>query len=138
MLQFYEFEEFILHAYENVKLNKEKMKSWHDKHNVPHLFNPVQRVLMFISKSKLFLDKQKSKWYGLFKVVRMNSLGAIELIDKEKGKTFLVNGQVLDTTQAIKKTDRGVHCNFITRDYELGHAAILDQALHERQPMNIM
>ena len=44
ILQLSELEEFRNETYENVKIYKEKMKSWHDKHIVRKEFEPGQRV----------------------------------------------------------------------------------------------
>lgn len=48
---------------------------------------------MFNSILKLFPKKLKSKWYGPFEVVRTTTYGVVELLDEEKCKRFLVNGQ---------------------------------------------
>jgi len=91
--QLHELEEFRLHAYENAKLYKEKTKRWHDKQIVSHTFEPGQLVLLFNSRLKLFLGKLRVKWSGPFEVVRMTQHGAVELRNKDKSSTFLVNGQ---------------------------------------------
>ncbi|XP_049366220.1 uncharacterized protein LOC125831072 [Solanum verrucosum] len=62
--QLHELEKFSLHAYENDKLYKEKTKR-----------------------------KLRSKWSGPFEVVRMTQHGVVELRNKDKSSTFLVNGQ---------------------------------------------
>ncbi|XP_015162184.1 uncharacterized protein [Solanum tuberosum] len=91
--QLHELEEFRLHAYENAKLYKEKTKRWHDKHIVSRTFEPSQLVLLFNSRLKLFPWKLQSKWSGPFEVVRMTQHGVVELRNKDKSSTFLVNGQ---------------------------------------------
>ncbi|XP_049410560.1 uncharacterized protein LOC125873737 [Solanum stenotomum] len=88
-----ELEEFMLHTYENAKLYKEKTKRWHDKHIVSHTFEPGQLVLLFNSRLKLFPRKLRSKWSGPFEVVRMTQHGSVELKNKDKSSTFLVNRQ---------------------------------------------
>ena len=45
MSQLNELEEFRYEAYENTKIYKEKMKSWHDKHIARKEFEAGQRVL---------------------------------------------------------------------------------------------
>ncbi|XP_049364727.1 uncharacterized protein LOC125829556 [Solanum verrucosum] len=92
-MQLHELEEFRLHAYENAKLYKKKTKRWHDKHIVSLTFEPGQLVLLFNLRLKLFPRKLQSKWSGLFEVVRMTQHGAMELKNKDKSSTFLVNGQ---------------------------------------------
>ncbi|XP_049378131.1 uncharacterized protein LOC125842892 [Solanum stenotomum] len=91
--QLHKLEEFRVHAYENAKLYKEKTKSWHDKHIVSRTFEPGQLVLLFNSRLKLFPGKLRSKWSDPFEVVRMTQHGAVELRNKDKISTFLVNGQ---------------------------------------------
>ena len=49
MLQLSELDEFCNEAYENARIYKEKMKSWHDKHIVRKEFKAGQRVLLFNS-----------------------------------------------------------------------------------------
>ncbi|XP_015168573.1 uncharacterized protein [Solanum tuberosum] len=90
--QLHELEEFRLHAHENAKLYKEKTKMWHDKHIVPHTFTLGEKVLLFNSRLRLFLEKLRSKWSGSFEVARMTQHGVVEL-KVENGLTFLVNGQ---------------------------------------------
>ena len=49
MLQLSELDEFCNEAYENARIYKEKMKSWHDKHIARKEFKAGQRVLLFNS-----------------------------------------------------------------------------------------
>ncbi|KAK4731302.1 hypothetical protein R3W88_024290 [Solanum pinnatisectum] len=90
--QLHELEKFRLHAYENAKLYKEKMKRWHDKHIVPPTFISGENVLLFNSRLRLLPGKLRSKWSGPFEVVRMTQHGVVEL-KGQNGLTFLVNGQ---------------------------------------------
>ncbi|XP_015163257.1 uncharacterized protein [Solanum tuberosum] len=89
----HELEEFRLHTYENAKFYKEKTKMWHDKHILSRTFEPGQLLLLFNSRLKLFPEKLRSKWSGPFEVVRMTQHGVVELKNKDKSSTFLVNGQ---------------------------------------------
>ncbi|KAK4718014.1 hypothetical protein R3W88_016352 [Solanum pinnatisectum] len=91
--QLHELEEFRLHAYENVKLYKEKTKRWHHKNIVSRTFEHGQLVLLFNLRLKLFPEKLRSKWSDPFEVVRITQHGAVELRNKDKRCTFLVNGQ---------------------------------------------
>ncbi|KAK4730246.1 hypothetical protein R3W88_023234 [Solanum pinnatisectum] len=93
IMQLHKLEEFRLHAYENAKLYKEKTKRWHDKHIISRTFEPGQLVLLFNSMLKLFPGKLRSKWSGPFEIVRMTQHGVVELRNKDKSSTFLVNGQ---------------------------------------------
>ena len=94
ILQLSELEEFHNEAYENVKIYKEKMKAWHDKHIARKEFEPSQRVLLFNSQLKLFLGKLKSRWSRSFTVTRVFPYGGAEIMHLEKG-TFKVNAQRL-------------------------------------------
>ncbi|KAK4737465.1 hypothetical protein R3W88_001162 [Solanum pinnatisectum] len=91
--QLHELEEFRLHAYENAKLYKEKTKRWHDNHIVSHTFEPGQLVLLFNSRLKLFHKNLWSKWSEPFEVLTMTRHSVVELRNKDKSSTFLVNGQ---------------------------------------------
>ncbi|XP_070042514.1 uncharacterized protein [Nicotiana tomentosiformis] len=71
----------------------EKTKRWHDKHIQHREFEPVQEVLLFNSRLKLFPGKLKSRWSGPFEVVSVKPHGAVELRDMSSKSTFMVNGQ---------------------------------------------
>ncbi|XP_016448118.1 uncharacterized protein LOC107773184 [Nicotiana tabacum] len=92
-LQLNELDEFRLHAYENSKLYKEKIKRWYDKRIQSRHFEPGQKVLLFNFKIKWFSEKLKSRWPGLFKVVKVTPYSAIELRTLNGERTFMVNGQ---------------------------------------------
>ncbi|XP_009800945.1 uncharacterized protein LOC107832370 [Nicotiana tabacum] len=93
LMKLNELDEFCLHAYENTKLYKEKTKRWHDKNIHNREFKPGQLVLLFNSRLRLFMGKLKSRWSGLFEVVRVTSHGAIELHVVGGERTFIVNEQ---------------------------------------------
>ncbi|XP_075110565.1 uncharacterized protein LOC142181550 [Nicotiana tabacum] len=93
LLQLNELDEFRLHAYENAKLYKEKIKWWNDKHIHNREFEPGQLVLLFNSRLRRFLGKLKLRWLGSFEVVRVTPHGTIELRTIGGESTFLVNGQ---------------------------------------------
>lgn len=57
-------------------------------------FEPVQQVLLFNSQLKLFLEKLKSRWTGLYTVLKVFPYGAVE-IRGERGPDFRVNDQRL-------------------------------------------
>ncbi|KAJ9563430.1 hypothetical protein OSB04_008590 [Centaurea solstitialis] len=92
-LQICELEELRNNSYENAKLYKEKTKKWHDKRIIPKELAEGQLVLLFNSRLKLFPGKLSSRWTGPFKIAKVHTYGAIELIDPENGKIFKVNGQ---------------------------------------------
>ncbi|KAL7584093.1 uncharacterized protein LOC111901650 [Lactuca sativa] len=93
MEQLVELEEFMMQAYENAKIQKEKVKKWHDKKILKREFAEGQLVLLFNSRLKLFLGKLKSRWSGPFKITKVCLGGALELINEKDGERFLVNGQ---------------------------------------------
>ncbi|XP_062093861.1 uncharacterized protein LOC133799889 [Humulus lupulus] len=95
LLQLNELEEMCLFSYENAKLHKEKTKRWHDRHIQPRVFEEGQRVLLFNSRLKLFPGKLKSRWSGLFLVVKEYPYGAVELREEGSKREFKVNGQRL-------------------------------------------
>lgn len=55
-------------------------------------FKIGDKVLLFTSRFKLFLAKLKSKWSGLFEVVKSNDNGSVE-IKASNGEPSMVNGQ---------------------------------------------
>lgn len=77
-------EEWREKAYHNARIYKERTKKWHDKRINLKEFKPGDKVLMFISRVKLFQHwKLKSKWEGPFLVVNTSTHGAITLWDND-------------------------------------------------------
>ena len=58
-------------------------------------FKEKDRVILFISRLRLFLGKLKSRWIGPFTVISVTSYGAIGL-RSDNGQEFKVNGQRLN------------------------------------------
>ncbi|XP_071905631.1 uncharacterized protein [Coffea arabica] len=114
LLERSELEEHRLHAYENAKIYKEKIKYWHDKHIIPKKFQVGEHVLLFNSRLRLFPEKLKSRWSGPFEVTQVFPYGAVE-IKGENGSPFKVNGQRLKPYLAGEKVPKGVI-------YSLGNA----------------
>nr|XP_027093596.1 uncharacterized protein LOC113714000 [Coffea arabica] len=114
LLELSELEEHRLHAYENAKIYKEKIKYWHDKHIIPKKFQVGQNVLLFNSRLRLFPGKLKSRWSGPFEVTQVFPYGTVE-IKGENGSPFKVNGQRLKPYLAGEKVPKGVI-------YSLGNA----------------
>lgn len=94
LLQLSELEKFRLDAYENARIYKEKTKLWHDKHIKRKTFEAGQQVLLFNSRLKLFPEKLRSRWSGLFIVTKVYSYGAVKVYSDNSG-VFKVNGQRL-------------------------------------------
>ncbi|XP_022883518.1 uncharacterized protein LOC111400335 [Olea europaea var. sylvestris] len=95
VLQLHELDEFHLDSYENVKIYKEKIKRWHDRHIREKEFEIGQQVLMFNSRFKLFPRKLKSRWSVPFTVVAVFSHGAMEVVSQDQQRRFKVNEQRL-------------------------------------------
>ena len=93
LLQLNEIDEFHLHAYENVRIYKERTKRWYDKHIVRHEFQVEQNVLLYNSHLKLFSGKLRSRWSSPFEIVQVFPHKAVEL--KSGDRTLKINGQRL-------------------------------------------
>ncbi|XP_062119258.1 uncharacterized protein LOC133833008 [Humulus lupulus] len=94
IFQLNELDEFRNEAYENAKIYKERTKAWHEKNLVRRQFQPGQQALLFNSRLRLFPGKLKSRWSGLFTVVKVFPYGSVEVQGKN-GESFKVNGQWL-------------------------------------------
>ncbi|XP_017978266.1 PREDICTED: uncharacterized protein LOC108662420 [Theobroma cacao] len=93
--QLNEMDEFLLDAYENAKIYKEKTMRWHDQKIVEHHFELGQHVLLLNSHLKLFSGKFKLRWSRPFIVSMVFPHGAMEIMDGITNETFKVNGQWL-------------------------------------------
>ena len=91
-LELQELEELRLRAYGNSAIYKERTKKWHDKRIVPKTYEEGDLVLLFNSRLRLFPGKLRSRWSGPFKVHKIYPHGAVELVDKDEGMPFKVNG----------------------------------------------
>jgi hypothetical protein len=91
-LQLVELEELRHDAYANAKIYKERTKAYHDKQLVRKEFHVGQKVLLYNSRLRLFPCKLKSRWYGPYTVTKVFAHGALEVHNKEKNHTFMVNG----------------------------------------------
>lgn len=83
MLQLNELDEHILFSYENAELYKEKTKRWHDRKCLKRELSEEELVLLFNSRLNLFLGKLKSRWSGPFKIIKIYSHGAVELLNEK-------------------------------------------------------
>ncbi|XP_071732287.1 uncharacterized protein [Rutidosis leptorrhynchoides] len=91
--QLNELDELRLEAYDNSLMCKERTKKWHDSQlKDPKEFKEGDRVLLFNSRFKLFLEKLKSKWSGPFVVRKVYHHGAVDLVNS-KGEEFRVNAK---------------------------------------------
>ncbi|CAN6560292.1 unnamed protein product [Malus baccata var. baccata] len=78
-------------AYENASIYKEKTKALHDKMIRGKTFSIGQKVLLFDSRLRLFPDKLRSKWIGLFVITNVFVHGAIQIQSLKTGHEFKVN-----------------------------------------------
>nr|GEU98014.1 reverse transcriptase domain-containing protein [Tanacetum cinerariifolium] len=81
-------------AYENSLIYKEKTKRLHDSKIKDRVFNISDRVLLFNSRLKIFLEKLKSRWSGPFTITHVFPYGTVELSQTD-GPNFKVNGHRL-------------------------------------------
>ena len=102
-MQLSELNEWHEKAYHNVKIYKERTKTWHDK-RIKKEFVPGDKVLLFNSRVKLFgHGKLQRKWEGPFKVISTSSHGAVTL-QNDEGTLFKVNGHHLKIFLEPKNT----------------------------------
>ncbi|GKC93626.1 hypothetical protein Tco_1159068 [Tanacetum coccineum] len=81
-------------AYENSLIYKEKTKRIHESMIKNHIFNVVDRVLLFNSRLKIFSNKLKTRWTGPFIVAQVFPYGTVELSQTDR-PNFKVNGHRL-------------------------------------------
>jgi len=93
--QLNELDELRNEAYENAKTYKAKTKAFHDKIISRKSFKPNQKVWLFNFKLKLFPGKLRSRWDGHFVVQQVFPFGAVQIMDPQDGRVFMVNGQLL-------------------------------------------
>ena len=58
-------------------------------------FHVGEKVLLFLSKLKLFPGKLRSRWLGPFEVTHVHPHGAVEIRSLDTNKIFKVNGHRL-------------------------------------------
>ncbi|XP_009794010.1 uncharacterized protein LOC142176305 [Nicotiana tabacum] len=95
LTKLHELEEFRYHAFESMRLYKERMNKMYDKHIVDRNSKPGDNVLLYNSRLRLFSGKLKSRWSGPFRVVQMFASGAVEIESEDGTNKFSINGQRL-------------------------------------------
>ncbi|XP_057763533.1 uncharacterized protein LOC130983668 [Arachis stenosperma] len=90
--QLNELEEFMNQAYENAKIYKENTKRWHDQKIARREFTVGQKVLLYNSRLRFFPGKLKSRWSGLFTIIKVYPYGQVELMEDKTQRTFTTNG----------------------------------------------
>ncbi|CAN6712700.1 unnamed protein product [Malus baccata var. baccata] len=94
-LQLNELEEVRNEAYENSRIYKEKTKAFHDRMIRSKTFSIGQKVLLFISRLRLFPGMLHSKWIGPFIVTNVFPHSAIQIQSLKTQQEFKVNGHRL-------------------------------------------
>ncbi|KAF8048147.1 hypothetical protein N665_2641s0001 [Sinapis alba] len=92
LIQLNELDEIRHHAYEKLKLYKERPKAYHDKKIISRHFDPNNQVLLYNSRLTLFPGKLRSRWCEPFTIKEVTPYGTIILFNL-KGEDFMVNGQ---------------------------------------------
>ena len=94
-------------AYENSKIQKDRMKVFHDKNIIRKSFSPGQKVLLYNSRLHLFPGKLRSRWNGPYIIRHVYHHGAIEIENPKNGDTFKVNGQRLKPFLELDNIENG-------------------------------
>ena len=105
-LQISELEELRNDAYENSKIQKARIKVFHDKTILRKTFDVGQKVLLYNSRLHLFPGKLRSRWNGPFIVRHVYPYGAIDIENPKNGIVFKVNGQRLKPFLETHVSDR--------------------------------
>ncbi|XP_057747296.1 uncharacterized protein LOC130966502 [Arachis stenosperma] len=95
LMQLNELEEFRNQAYENAKIYKENTNRWHDQKIARREFTEGQKVLLYNSRLKFFPEKLKSRWSGLFTILKVFPYGHVELMEDKTQRTFSISGHRL-------------------------------------------
>ena len=88
----------------------EKVKKWHDKKSMKREFNIDDKVLLYRSRLRFFVEKILSKWEGPFIVEEVYRSGAIKINTLDGDKPEVVNGQRLK---------HYISCNPIEKDVDI-------------------
>ncbi|WVZ01381.1 hypothetical protein V8G54_027450 [Vigna mungo] len=113
-LQLQELDEIRLEAYENSRFYKEKVKRFHDRSILRKEFSIGQKVLLYNSKMKLIAGKLRSKWEGLYEILKVFPNGAVEIRKLEADKSFMVNGhqlKIFHEKQPLEKEEKTLQFN---------------------------
>jgi hypothetical protein len=93
-LQIQELEEIRIEAYDNSRIYKEKLVTYHDKILKRKEFKVGDKVLLFNSRLRLHPGKLKSRWIGPFEITHILPFGVFEIFSEKNG-AFKVNGHRL-------------------------------------------
>ena len=92
-------------AYLNSKIEKDKLKRWHDQLIARKHFQKGDQVLLYDSKLHLFPGKHKSRWTGPFTIQEVYLNGTVDLLNARDNRVFKVNGQRLKSYATQHSTD---------------------------------
>ena len=106
LLDINELEELRNDAYLNSKIEKDKMKRWHDQLIARKHFQKGDQVFLYDFKLLLFLGKLKSRWTGPFTIQEAYLNGSVDLLNAKDNRVFKVNGQRLKPYAAQHSTDK--------------------------------
>ena len=90
-----ELEELRNDAYLKSKIEKERLKKWHDQMIARKNFKQGDQVLLYDSKLHLFPSKLKLRWTDPFIIHQVHPNGSVDLINSKDNRVFKVNGQRL-------------------------------------------
>ena len=106
LLDISELEELRNDAYFNSKIEKDKLKKWHDQLIARKNFKQGDHVLLYDSKLHLFSGKLKSRWTSPFIVHQVYLNGSVDLLNSKDIRVFKVNGQRLKPYAVQHTTDK--------------------------------
>ena len=92
LLDITEIEELRNDAYFNSKIEKDKLKKWHDQLIACKNFKQGDQVLLYDSKLHLFPGKLKSRWTSPFIIHQVHPNGLVDLLNSKDSRIFKVNG----------------------------------------------
>ena len=108
LLDINELEELRNDAYLNSKIEKDKLKKWHDQLIAHKDFKKEDQVLLYDSKLHLFLGKLKSIWTRPFTIKEVYLNGLVDLLYSKDNRVFKVNGQRLKPYAAQHSADKEI------------------------------
>ena len=106
LLDINELEEMRNDAYFNSRIEKDKLKKWHDQLIARKNFKQGDQVLLYDSKLHFFPGKLKSRWTGPFAIQEVYLNGSVDLLNSKDKRVFKVNGQRLKPYAAQHSVDK--------------------------------
>ena len=106
LLDINELEEQRNDAYFNSKIEKDKLKRWHDHLIARKHFKQGDLVLLYDTKLHFFSGKLKSRWTAPFTIQEVYPNGLVDLLNPKDHRVFKVNGQRLKPYAMQHLTDK--------------------------------